>query len=55
MASLDDTQTRVPEILAATLTFLPLAIITVGLRFWVRTHMIRCLGLDDIFIGIALV
>lgn len=51
----NDTQTRVPDILAATLTLLPLAIFTVALRLWVRKRMMNALGWDDTFIVLALV
>jgi hypothetical protein len=51
----NDTQTRVPDILAATLTFLPLAIFTVALRLWVRTRMVNALGWDDSLMVFALV
>ena len=51
----NDTQTRVPDILAATLTFLPLAIFTVALRLWVRTRMVNALGWDDTLMVFALV
>jgi hypothetical protein len=51
----NDTQTRVPDILAATLTFLPLAVFTVGLRLWVRTRMVNALGWDDVLIVFSLV
>ena len=53
--SVNDTQTRVPDILAATLTFLPLAIFTVALRLWVRIRMVNALGWDDTLIVFALV
>jgi hypothetical protein len=51
----NDTQTRVPDILAATLIFLPLAVFTVTLRLWVRKRMVNALGWDDTLIVIALV
>jgi hypothetical protein len=51
----NDTQTRVPDILAATLTFLPLAVFTVALRLWVRIRMVNALGWDDGLIVFALV
>lgn len=55
MSTIGDTSTRVPAILAATLTFLPVAVFTVALRLWVRTKMVKCLGYDDLFIVLALV
>jgi len=41
------------SVLAVNCIFIPLVVITVALRLWVRMHMLRAVGLDDILMLIA--
>jgi len=48
-------ETRAPELIVSVAVFLPLALIAVAVRLWVRTRMIRNFGWDDGMMVLALV
>lgn len=48
-------QTKAPQQIAAVSVFLPLALIAVAVRMWIRTRMIRNVGWDDWMMILALV
>lgn len=47
-------QTRVPVVLGFTCSLIPIALILVSMRFYVRHHMLHSVGLDDWFLLAAL-
>jgi hypothetical protein len=48
-------QTKAPQQIAAVSIFLPLALLAVVIRIWIRSRMIRSLGWDDVMMVVALV
>jgi hypothetical protein len=48
-------QTKAPQQIAAVAVFLPLALLTVVIRIWIRSRMINSFGWDDVMMVVALV
>jgi hypothetical protein len=57
IGSLDEMarQTKAPQQIAAVSVFLPLAVVAVAIRLWIRIRMIHSFGWDDIMMVVALV